>query len=308
MPASDPVPDLLRFAEALGQAVGGLGVLIALIALVVELRRARRQRRADAEQAEAERHRFERQIEALQQAENERLAAQARKVIFTVINASALLPNLYHVRIDNVGYEIVSGLEVQVYAQDEGHNVVANGCQIADRNTVGEAFAGIMTTEIAKTFAEIKTQTRDYLNEVKTGAIDLGQGEQQMEALFAQLYGYMDQAMTIDDNKAQILREQVQQETAARLHPSWPEGLAPGQFAMMPYLTTHANYSVCVDMQFDDPNYRWRRINGAKPEIVSEFVKKREPEVSTESKVCKWYTPTTWRQRTAPPPPKIAQH
>lgn len=278
-----PVPDWLQWASAAGQAVAGLTIFGAAVGFIVQWVRRRQDRRESAQQAIVERERFEKQIEALQQAENERLAAQARKILFEVVNASAVIPNLYHVGIINVGTEIVSALQIKVFAKDASGNIVPDGCHFADRTSVGEAMAEVIAPEVNRTFDIISARLEQLIEQAKAGSIDLGVDAQLVDALFAQILQSMDEHMNIGEQKAAILKEQVKNQMAAQLHQQWPQALAPGQTAVMPFLTTKAEYSLRVDMQFDDSNYTWSRIDGGKPRIMSQFSAVRKPDQAVES-------------------------
>jgi len=287
-----PVPDWLQWASAAGQAVAGLTIFGAAVGFIVQWVHRRQDRKESAHQATIERERFEKQIEALQRAENERLAAQARKVNFGVVNASALIPNLYHVGIVNLGTEIVSAMQVKVMAKDISGNVVAGGCRFADRTSVGEAMAEVVMPEVKRTFEVISGELEQLIERAKTGSIDLGTDAQLVDALFSQISQSMDEHMNIGEQQAAMLREQVKNQAAAQLHEQWPQVLAPGQSAVMPFLTTNAECSIRVDMQFDDSSYTWIRIDGGKPQIVSQFIP-AQPEAADKSAKRWWQL---WRQ------------
>lgn len=287
-----PVPDWLQWASAAGQAVAGLTIFGAAVGFIVQWFRRRQDRKESARQATIERERFEKQIDALQRAENERLAAQARKVSFGVLNASTVIPNLYHVGIINSGTEIVSALQIEVLAKDASGNVVPDGCRFADRTSVGEALAEVITPEVNKTFEIISGELEQLIEQARAGSIDLGTDTQLVDALFAQILQSMDEHMNIGEQQAAILKEQVKNQMAAQLQQQWPQVLAPGQTAVMPFLTTNAEYSIRVDMQFDDSNYTWSRIDGGKPQIVSQFTPARRDTADTSAK--RWWQ--FWRR------------
>ncbi|MGZ6780428.1 MAG: hypothetical protein ACXVGO_15720 [Mycobacterium sp.] len=78
---SGPVPPWLQFASAAGQAVAGLTIFGAVVTFVVQWFRRREDHRESARQAIVERERFEAQLAAFKQAEDDRLAAQARWIV-----------------------------------------------------------------------------------------------------------------------------------------------------------------------------------------------------------------------------------
>jgi hypothetical protein len=282
-----PVPDWLQWASAAGQAVAGLTIFGAVVTFVVQWLRRRKDRKESARQAIVERERFEKQIDALERAENERLAAQARKVISQVVNASAIIPNLYHVGINNFGTEIVSALQIEVFAKDGSGDIVPDACQFADQTSVSEAMADVIVPEIDKTFDIISVRLQQLLEQAKAGSIDLGVDAQLVDAIFNHVYAAMDEEMNIGEQKATILKEQVKHQVVAQLYQQWPQVLAPGQWAVMPFLTTKPEYSLRVDLQFDDSNYTWSRIDGGKPRIVSQFSPERKPAESNAKR--RWW-------------------
>ncbi|TDL09862.1 hypothetical protein EUA04_07855 [Mycolicibacterium obuense] len=292
--APDPVPDWLELAAAWATVIGVLGVLIALLALGAELHKARVERLERSEQAAEDQKRHEAQIAALQRAEDERLAAQARKILFSVVNASAVIPNLFHVRLDNFGTERVSGLTVEVLAKNAAGEIVSDGCRVADQTTVGQAIAELMVPEITKTFDIVSARYKEFLQLVRDGSIELGADPAQMQAYTDE----MASALDIDAAKAELMKEQVKHVIAAQLYQEWPYALAPGQFAVMPYITSSADYSLRVDLQFDDSNYTWRRVDGGRPEIVSTFALPEKNSnalpISQVTSIRTWYKPATW--------------
>jgi hypothetical protein len=81
MPPPSPVPDYLQILVAWATVLGVFGVIAAVIGLAIQVSRWRTEQKDRETQALIERDRFEKQISALQQAENDRLAAQARKMV-----------------------------------------------------------------------------------------------------------------------------------------------------------------------------------------------------------------------------------
>ena len=105
------------------------GVLIALyVAVWREPRKARADRIERAAQADEDRRRYDEQMAALQRAENDRIAAQARKVVPAVYRADLFGENIWTVRINNTSAGIIRNLAVRVVAVDRSGAEVPNGC------------------------------------------------------------------------------------------------------------------------------------------------------------------------------------
>src|SRR5262245_23408764 len=88
----NPVPAWLQIAGAYGTAFGAIfpsfGALAALWAAVYwERKKAREDRQERADQPDEDPRRYADQRDALQRAENDRIAAQARKVVPTIFPA-----------------------------------------------------------------------------------------------------------------------------------------------------------------------------------------------------------------------------
>ncbi len=103
------VPGWLQIVQSTATTVG---VLLALyVAVWREPRKARDDRKNRAIQGDAERERHDAQIAALRQAEDERLAAQARRIVPAIFRGNVFSNTLWNVRIDNASTDTVSFIE-----------------------------------------------------------------------------------------------------------------------------------------------------------------------------------------------------
>lgn len=287
----DPVPDYLQLAVAWATVFGALGVIIAGIALWVQWLRGRRDRRDARAQAIVERERFEKQIEALQQSENDRLAAQARRIVPSFLQASAVIPNLWHVRIDNASTEVISSLYVDVYAVDHEDNKVPDACVPADRISLGQAMAEFLDRTMKPTFDMVNERWRDFVEQVKSGVIELGEDPAQFEAYLDQITAGMD----INEQTAAAMKEQVKHEIAVNLSDQWPMIMSPGQFAARPFILARADLLPRVYLRFDEPfGYTWERTDITKPRRVHEPSDTKTVEVHGVAKKRVWWKPATW--------------
>lgn len=269
--AVDPnvVPAYLQIAVAWATVFGVVGVVVAGIGLWVQWLRGGEERMERAAQAILERERFEKQIDALQQAENDRLAAQARRIVPTLIKASSVIPNLWHVRIDNASAEVISGLQIDVHAVNAENEMVAGGCAPADRTSVGAAMAEFFVQTITPTFDVMIERYQHFIEQVRIGAIQLGEDPAQMEAYVDQIAA----GLHIDENTAAAMKDQVKHVVAIQLTDQWPTFLSPGQFAAMAFMLTSDEFVPRVHMRFEDSaGYTWERTDITKPKRISEPV------------------------------------
>ena len=113
------VPAWLQIATSIAMTVG---VLVALGVVVIwEPRKAREDRR-----------RYDAQMAALQRAEDDRIAAQARKVVPSVNRADIFGQNVWIARVNNTSNGVITDLVVAVTAVDGDGKDVAGGFRQAN--------------------------------------------------------------------------------------------------------------------------------------------------------------------------------
>ena len=105
--------------QAAASVATTIGVLIALyVALIREPRKAAEERK---------RHQAE--IDALNRAEAERVAAQARKIVPSCVRTPMFGNAWWTVKIENISNAVATILAVDVAAVDTNGNVVSHGCR-----------------------------------------------------------------------------------------------------------------------------------------------------------------------------------
>lgn len=263
----DPVPAALQVAVAWATVFGAVGVVAAVAAFFWQWRKDQQERDERAAQAIVERERFEKQIDALERAENDRLAAQARRVVPTFLRASEVIPNLWHVRIDNWSTEVISALQVEVSAVDHEGNQVPGGCKPGDRTLIGEAMAEVLNRTMKPTFDMVGQRYREFIEQVKIGAIELGEDGAQLQAYL----DHITEGMDISEQNAAMLKEQVKQAIQVNLSDEWPVIMSPGQWVARSFVLAGAELIPRVYMRFDEPaGWTWERTDITKPRRVVE--------------------------------------
>jgi phenylpyruvate tautomerase PptA (4-oxalocrotonate tautomerase family) len=267
---TSPVPEWLQIAAAAGTTFGvfftALGVLIALyVAVWREPRKARAERAARDTQSAEERKRHDAQIAALLSAENDRLAAQARKVVPAVKRAEAIYgPNVWIVTVENKSTDIVADLTVRVTAQDAEGKPIANGCKSAGK-------------------VEISPLTDQILSEAIHRAIDidsggsLAMGMGKLRGVRPELFdpaGSQRRKEAEDRIKRKLdpnIAEKLQEAVDLGLTTEWPRRLIPEQTERIAYIAGDPKYELRVAIQYEDSaGYIWQRTDVSKPKRVTE--------------------------------------
>ncbi|WP_280500576.1 hypothetical protein [Nocardia farcinica] len=130
-----------------------IGVLIALVVAVFQVRKAQQGKAIQDEQMAEDRQRYEAQMAALQRAEDDRIAAQARGVVPMLFRAAILCPDMWSVKVASHSNSPITELSVSVEAVDAGEQKVPDGCESA---------SGRISTK------ELFSQ---FINEALTGAM-----------------------------------------------------------------------------------------------------------------------------------------
>lgn len=248
------VPVWLQIAGAAGTALGAiftaLGVLGALwAAFYWEPKKAREDRRRYADQ-----------MDTLQRAENDRIAAQARKVVATVFPADMLGEHLWTVKVSNSSNGVITNLNVSVTAVDAEGNEVPGGCHQANREIdIGGAFQRMVSQALSGSVSgALQTQMRN-----------LGP--------FGQMGGFP-QAGVGPNQVGDMIAGSLGPEVSARVHEAllgqlvseWMATLTPEQFAVMAFRTTKSGLRLRVELEYEDEaGYRWRRPDNGQPTRVS---------------------------------------
>jgi hypothetical protein len=254
----NPVPDWLQISAATATTLGALGVLAALTTFWWQWRKARDDRSQRDEQFAEDRRRYDAQMAALQRAEDDRIIAQARKIVPATFPAEMFGPNLWTVKVSNTSNGVVTNLDVSVTAVDAGGNEIPNGCRQAnDQVSIGDAFRRLIS---------------DALSGAVTGALSTTP-----MAAFGGRAGGMnaDQLRSVIDGRLGAgVSERFRDAMLGQLAREWMPTLTPGQFAVMAFQTADSNARLRVVLEFEDEaGYRWRRPDDGQPVQIEETQK-----------------------------------
>lgn len=210
-----------------------VGVLIALyVALVREPRKAAEERK---------RHQAE--IDALNRAEAERVAAQARKIVPSCVRTPMFGNKWWTVKIENVSNAVATILNVDVAAVDDNGNVVPDGCQQANNTIpVDEAFGRSVQAALSGSL-EGGLQRSGYGSMIPPGT-----------------------AGQLANHLAPTAKQVMQEAMIGHFAAEWLTALGPNQSALMAYVTTDSNYKLRITIDYEDEaGYQWRRTDSGQP-------------------------------------------
>ena len=248
----------MQISAATATTLGALGVLAALTTFWWQWRKARDDRSQRDEQFAEDRRRYDAQMAALQRAEDDRIIAQARKIVPATFPAEMFGPNLWTVKVSNTSNGVVTNLDVSVTAVDAGGNEIPNGCRQAnDQVSIGDAFRRLIS---------------DALSGAVTGALSTTP-----MAAFGGRAGGMnaDQLRSVIDGRLGAgVSERFRDAMLGQLAREWMPTLTPGQFAVMAFQTADSNARLRVVLEFEDEaGYRWRRPDDGQPVQIEETQK-----------------------------------
>ena len=245
----NPVPAWLQIAQAVGTTFGviftALGVLAALyVAVWREPRKAR-----------DERNRYDDQMAALQRAEDDRIAAQARKIVPEISSGDRFGENVWLAHIENASTGVISSLKVVVKAYDSDDNEIpdavseatgqldiSGGIQRIISDALGGGLSGVMDSNPIMALLQ---QQR------------FGPGQQ---ASFRDQYRAIEQQ--IGPQVTQALRHAMM----GQLQKDWPPSLGPGASTTVAYRTTRPGLRLHIGIGFqDEAGYLWHRVNTDQP-------------------------------------------
>ncbi|WP_261864803.1 hypothetical protein, partial [Mycobacterium marinum] len=277
----DPVSTWIQNGGSIATAVG---VLIALgIAVWWEPKKARDERKARAKQATDESKRHTEQLAEMRRAEDDRLAAQARRIIATTVKADVLVPNTWHVKIENTSTDAISSLCVNAIAHDKDGNIVPDGCRQA-RPDAKASIADAAATTVLHAHQAMMQRVREDFDQFIAHAANTYNSYGVPEAqIMLQAFSAGMAQLNLDESSAAALKEQVKQAIALQIGDSWPSRLAPGQAAIIAYQTNSAEYTLEPEMYFADfGGYVWHRTDLkleriSEPEPELESIAVREP-------------------------------
>lgn len=255
------VPYELEIAQAVGQALGTVAVVIALVTLMWQWRQARKDREDRKAHAIDDQNRHNAQIAAQRQAENERLATQARRVVPAKFPGTVFSPRLWNIRIDNRSNDVVSEMTIDITIEDADGTIVSDGYKIADRQAIGQAMTDVILPEYSRTLDTLSERHARFVDEIKTKGLTLAENTQQFEEL-KQQYESETPAMEMTPEIQQMLQVKINSAIQTQLTDEWPTVLAPWSFTAMAIETTHTEYTPFVRIQFEDSaGYIWERTD-----------------------------------------------
>jgi hypothetical protein len=209
-------PEWLQVIQAIGGIATTIGVLIALYIAAI------REPRKDA----AERRHHAAQISELHNAEKERLAAQARRVVPSCARTPMFGDTWWTVRIENTSNAQATLLAVDVTALDINGFEVPHGCRVAS-NT--------MSVEDA------------FDRSVRAALSDMARGEFEHQLVPA-------------------FKHAIRDALIGHIVDGWPRTLPPNQHAVMAYTTTEPSYKLRITITYEDSTgYQWQRTNSSQP-------------------------------------------
>lgn len=266
----DPVPDWLQNAEAVGQALGTLAVIIALAAFIWQWRQALKDRDARDAQAIEDRNRHEAQIAALRQAEDERLAAQARWVVPSVNRGTAFNPQIWNLRIDNQSIGAISNLHVDVIIKDANGNEVPHGYRLANIESIGDTMSAIILPEFSRALDGLQARYSELITSIRDGATTLGQTPEQSAAIVEEFNRNIP-PLEVSPEIAADLRSQVNQAVHMQFSSDWAKLLYANQFTALAIETTRADYTPHLRVRYQDAaGYTWERTDTTTPRRLTE--------------------------------------
>ncbi|SON62258.1 hypothetical protein MSIMFI_03779 [Mycobacterium simulans] len=251
-----------------------LGVLTALyVAVWREPRKADEDRASRAEQAAAERERHDTQIAALRQAEDERLAAQARRIVPAIFRGNIVSNILWNLRIDNISADVISELKIDIIIHDGNGNPVPHGYRLATKESLAEIMATILLPEFTRGMNMLAATFDQYIAHLKASLLSVAENLQTQEEANAFISAvtaeFANAKLDVNEQTAAMLQAQFTHAVQTRLTDDWPTFLAPGQFAAIAIETTRPDYTPHLQIQFEDSSHLvWRRTDTEGPKRV----------------------------------------
>jgi hypothetical protein len=212
-------PTWLQVIQAIGSVATAVGVLIALYVALIR----------EPKEASAEHRHHVAQMDALRSVKNERLWAQARKLVPSSARTPLLGDRWWTVRLDNASSAVTAILSVHVAAMDSNGVEVNNGCRQA---------TSIMPLD--KAFDE---SIRAALSESLESGLERPAND--------------------------TVREAIRDALGVHFVNTWPGTLRPNQHVVMAYTTTDPSYELRITVEFEDEaGMRWRRTDAGHPRQV----------------------------------------
>jgi hypothetical protein len=226
-------PTWLLAVQAAAAISTTIGVLIALYVAMIR----------EPKKAVEERKRHQAEMDALNRAEAERVAAQARKVVPSCLRTPMFGNTWWTVKIENVSNAVATILAVDVAAVDANGNVVANGCREANNTMpVDQAFDKSIRAALSGSLQGGFQRTG------LAGTIPPGAANQ------------------MANHVAPAVKQAMREAMVGHFVTDWQKTLAPNQNALMAYSTTDPNYKLRITIDYEDEaGYQWQRTDSSQP-------------------------------------------
>jgi hypothetical protein len=241
--------EIIQTAAAVATTVG---VLIALYLAVVR----------EPRKAAEERRRHQVQMDALNRAEMERVAAQARKVVPSCVRTPMFGDSWWTVKVENASNAVTTILAVDVTALDANGSEVLGGCQQANNTMpIDQAFERSIQAALSGSL-QGGFQRSGYGSMIPQGA-----------------------AQQLSSQLAPRVKQVMQEAMVGHFAKEWQSVLGPNQHALMGYTTANPDYKLRITIDFEDEaGYQWRRIDSSQPEPIDPI----EPKPDTKPKLTRW--------------------
>jgi hypothetical protein len=213
-------PMWLSAVQAVASVATTVGVLTALYVAVVR----------EPRKAAEERKRHSAEMDALNRAEKERIAAQARKVVPSCLCTPMFGNSWWTVKIENVSNALATILAVDVAAIDANGDVVPNGCQQSNN-----------TLPVDQAFDKA-------IRGAMSGSLQ-GSFQQSGYGPLLQQYGVANQ---VANHVALVVKQAIQEAMIGHFVTEWQRTLAPNQSALMAYTTTDPKLKLRITIDYED--------------------------------------------------------
>jgi hypothetical protein len=249
----NPVPDWLQVAVAYASLFGSIGVLVAVAAFWVQWFRGREERKERKSE-----------LAALQRAEDDRIAAQARKLVPEIAASALFGDDIWLAHIKNASTGAVSQLKVVVEARDADGNLVEGGiAKATGQLDIGGGLQKIVSDALSGGLGGVMGSNP---------ILSLIQQQQQFGGMYGgQGPSYRDQYKNlIAQQVGPQISERMRQAMMGQLQKNWPPSLGPGGETAVAYRATRPGLHMRIAIGFEDEaGYLWYRVNTDQPKQVT---------------------------------------
>lgn len=182
-------------------------------------------------------------MDALNRAEAERIAAQARKVVPSCVRTPMFGNAWWTVKIENISNAVATILAVDVEAVDTSGNVVPDGCQQSNNTMpVDQAFDRAIRGALSGSL-------QGGFRQAGIGSF-MPSGASQMMA----------------NQMAPTVKQAMQEAMVGHFVTEWQRTLGPNQSALMAYTTADPSFKLRITIDYEDEaGYQWQRTDTSQP-------------------------------------------